>query len=40
MLGNSLIVEVARLSMASSFVQLNDSIVEIEDHELITREVG
>ena len=40
MLGHFLIVKVARLSKASSFIKLNNPIVEIEDHELVKGEVG
>jgi hypothetical protein len=40
MLGHFLIVKVARLSKACSFIKLNNPVVEIEDHELVQGEVG
>jgi len=40
MLDNPFMIEVARLGMACSFIQLNDPAVEIDDHELFTRRVG
>ena len=40
MLGYLLKIEMARPGVSSCFIELNDSIVQIEYHKLVTGEVG